>query len=169
MDKNNNIYVKTGFGIAAFCVFMGAFTSHILKEMIEPADMITFDTGTKYMFYHAMAISFISLSHRKFHQNILDLTMFLFLGGIVFFTGSLYLLATRSIWGDESYVWLGAITPVGGVLFISAWVLLISKGFVKSGDEKSTGLIEKKKHKYKKSRSIISSTDNINSDEIMAN
>ena len=121
MDKNNNIYVKTGFGIAAFCVFMGAFTSHILKEMIEPADMITFDTGTKYMFYHAMAISIISLSHRKFHQNILDLTMFLFLGGIVFFTGSLYLLATRSIWGDESYVWLGAITPIGGVMFISAW------------------------------------------------
>jgi uncharacterized membrane protein YgdD (TMEM256/DUF423 family) len=169
MDKNNNIYVKTGFGIAAFCVFMGAFTSHILKEMIEPADMITFDTGTKYMFYHAMAISFISLSHRKFHQNILDLTMFLFLGGIVFFTGSLYLLATRSIWGDESYVWLGAITPVGGVLFISAWVLLISKGFVKAGDEKSIGLIKKKKHKHKKSRSVISSTDNINSDEIMAN
>ena len=88
MDKNNNIYVKTGFGIAAICVFMGAFASHILKEMIEPADIVTFDTGTKYMFYHAMAISFISLSHRKFHQNIIDLTMFLFLGGIAFFTGS---------------------------------------------------------------------------------
>ena len=74
MDKNNNIYVKTGFGIAAFCVFMGAFASHILKEMIEPADIVIFDTGTKYMFYHAIAISFISLSNRKFHQNILDLT-----------------------------------------------------------------------------------------------
>lgn len=169
MDKNNNIYVKTGFGIAAFCVFMGAFASHILKEMIEPADMITFDTGTKYMFYHAMAISFISLSHRKFHQNILDLTMFLFLGGIVFFTGSLYLLATRNIWGDDSYIWLGAITPVGGVLFISAWVLLITKGFIKIGDEKSTGLIEKKKHKHRKSRSRNSSTENTNSDEVITN
>jgi uncharacterized membrane protein YgdD (TMEM256/DUF423 family) len=169
MDKNNNIYVKTGFGIAAFCVFMGAFASHILKEMIEPADMITFDTGTKYMFYHAMAISFISLSHRKFHQNILDLTMFLFLGGIVFFTGSLYLLATRNIWGDDSFIWLGAITPVGGVLFISAWVLLITKGFIKIGDEKSTGLIEKKKHKHRKSRSRNSSTENTNSDEVITN
>jgi hypothetical protein len=98
------------------------------------------------MFYHAMAISFITLSHRKFHQNIIDLTVFLFLGGIAFFTGSLYLLATRTIWGDESYIWLGALTPIGGVLFIAAWVLLISKGFIKSGDEKSTGLIEKKKN-----------------------
>ena len=169
MDKNNNIYVKTGFGISAICVFMGAFASHVLKEMIEPADIVTFDTGTKYMFYHAMAISFISLSHRKFHQNIIDLTMFLFLGGIVFFTGSLYLLATRTIWGDESYIWLGALTPIGGVLFIAAWVLLISKGFIKAGDEKSTGLIEKKKHKHRKSKSRNSSTENTNSDEVITN
>jgi uncharacterized membrane protein YgdD (TMEM256/DUF423 family) len=159
MDKSNNIYVKTGFGIAAFCVFMGAFASHLLKEIIEPADVITFDTGTKYMFYHAMAISFITLSHRKFHQNIIDLTVFLFLGGIAFFTGSLYLLATRTIWGDESYIWLGALTPIGGVLFIAAWVLLISKGFIKSGDEKSTGLIEKKKQKHRKLRSKITSIE----------
>jgi uncharacterized membrane protein YgdD (TMEM256/DUF423 family) len=169
MDKNNNIYVKTGFGIAAICVFMGAFASHILKEMIEPADIVTFDTGTKYMFYHAMAISFISLSHRKFHQNIIDLTMFLFLGGIAFFTGSLYLLATRTIWGDESYIWLGALTPIGGVLFIAAWIILISKGFVKAGDEKSTGLVEKKKHKHRKSRTRTSSTESNNSEEIIAN
>lgn len=169
MDKNNNIYVKTGFGIAAFCVFMGAFASHILKEMIEPADIVIFDTGTKYMFYHAIAISFISLSHRKFHQNILDLTMLLFIGGIVFFTGSLYLLATRNVWGDESYIWLGALTPIGGVLFISAWVLLISKGFIKAGHEKSTGLIIKKKHKHRKSRSEKSLTESNNSEATIAN
>ncbi len=169
MDKNNNIYVKTGFGIAAFCVFMGAFTSHILKEMIEPADIVIYDTGTKYMFYHALAISFISLSHRKFHQNILDLTMLLFIVGIVFFTGSLYLLATRSIWGDESYIWLGALTPIGGVLFISAWVLLISKGFIKAGAEKSTGLIIKKKHNHRKSRSEKSLTESNNSEETIDN
>ncbi|MCF8429145.1 MAG: DUF423 domain-containing protein [Bacteroidia bacterium] len=159
MDKNNNIYVKTGFVISAFCVFMGAFASHILKEIIEPADIVTFDTGTKYMFYHAMAISFISLSHRKFHQNILDLAIFLYLGGILFFTGSLYLMATRNIWGDESYIWLGALTPIGGVLFISAWLILISKGFIKAGDEKSTGLIEKKKHRHRKSRTKSSATE----------
>jgi len=153
MDKNNNIYTKLGFGISAICVLMGAFASHLLKEMLEPADIVTFDTGTKYMFYHAMAISFVSLSHRKFHQNILDLCMFLFLAGIVFFTGSLYLLATRTIWGNESYVWLGALTPIGGVLFISGWVMLISKGFIKNGDENNSTGITKKKHKHRKSRS----------------
>ncbi len=149
MDKNNNIYVKTGFAISAFCVLMGAFASHFLKEIIDPSDVITFDTGTKYMFYHAMAISFISLSHRKFHQNIIDLSMFLFLSGIVFFTGSLYLLATRNVWGDDSYTWLGAITPVGGILFISAWVILIARGFINEEEENGT---KKSKRKHRKSR-----------------
>ena len=95
--------------------------------------------------------------------------MCLFLGGIVFFTGSLYLLATRTIWGDESYIWLGALTPIGGVLFIAAWVLLISKGFIKAGDEKSTGLIEKKKHKHRKSRSKTSSFESNISEATIAN
>lgn len=166
MDKNNNIYTKLGFGISALCVLMGAFASHLLKEMIEPADIVTFETGTKYMFYHAMSISFISLSHRKFHQNILDLSMFLFLAGIMFFTGSLYLLATRAIWGDESYTWLGALTPIGGVLFISGWVMLISKGFIKNTDEKSSTGITKKKHKHRKSRS---KNDIIEGDTVAAN
>jgi len=121
------------------------------------------------MFYHAMAISIISLSHRKFHQNIIDLTMFLFLGGIIFFTGSLYLLATRTLWGDESYVWLGALTPIGGVLFIAAWILLISKGFIKTGDEKSTGLINKKKHKHRKSRSRSNLTESNSSEATITN
>jgi hypothetical protein len=95
--------------------------------------------------------------------------MLLFIGGIVFFTGSLYLLATRNVWGDESYIWLGALTPIGGVLFIAAWVLLISKGFIKNGDEKSTGIIKKKKHKHRKLRSEISSTESNNSEATIAN
>lgn len=156
MDKNNNIYIKTGFAISAFCVILGAFASHMLKEMLGPSDLATFDTGTKYMFYHAMAISFISLSHRKFHQNILDVSVFLFLGGMVFFTGSLYLLATRNIWGDDSYTWLGALTPIGGVMFISGWLMLILKGFIKNDDDNAT---KKSKHKHRKSRRKKSSLD----------
>lgn len=153
MDKNNNIYIKTGFGLAAFCVIIGAFASHMLKELLNEADLNIFDTGTKYLFYHALGIIIISLSHRKFNRNILDLVIFLFLGGMVFFTGSLYLLATRTIWGDESFVWLGAITPVGGVMFISGWLLLLVKGLKNTeqqvNDKDSTN---KTKHRYKKRR-----------------
>jgi uncharacterized membrane protein YgdD (TMEM256/DUF423 family) len=160
MDKNSNIYIKTGFAISAVSVLMGAFASHFLKEILDPTELVTFDTATKYMFYHALAISIISLSHRKFHQNILDLAVFLFLGGMLFFTGSLYLLATRNIWGDDSFIWLGAVTPIGGVLFIAAWVILIVKGF-KNDDEKSSFDGQKKpKRKHRKTRKSVDTIEN---------
>ncbi len=63
---------------------------------------------------------------------------------MIFFTGSLYLLATRTIWGDESDLWIGAITPLGGVLFISAWCVLIFKGFIKDETNKTTSNNNKK-------------------------
>lgn len=154
MDKNNNIYIKTGFALAAFCVILGAFASHILKELLSDSDLNTFDTATKYLFYHALGILIVSLNHRKFNSNIVDLSVFLFLGGMVFFSGSLYLLSTRTIWGDESYVWLGAITPVGGVMFIAGWFLLMVKGLKKvefSGSEKEN-LEQKTKHLHRKHR-----------------
>lgn len=156
MDRNNNIYVKIGFGISALCVILGAFAAHLLKEFLNPADVITFETGTKYMFYHSLAMSMIALNHRKFHQSVLDLTMFLFLAGMIFFTGSLYLLATRTIWGDEGDLWIGAITPLGGVLFISAWVILILKGFVKGENSVANNKKSKsKKHRRRSSNKIF--------------
>jgi len=160
MDKNNNIYIKTGLGIAAFCVILGAFASHMLKELINEADINTFDTGTKYLFYHALGILSISLSARKFNQNILDLVVFFFLGGMIFFSGSLYLLATRSIWGDDSFVWLGAITPIGGVMFISGWLLLLAKGLKNSEQQVNDKDVtdHKTKHRHRKRRNSSAKT-----------
>jgi len=154
MDKNNNIYIKTGLGLAAFCVILGAFASHILKELLNEADLNTFDTGTKYLFYHALGIITISLSSRKFNQNILDLVVFFFLGGMIFFSGSLYLLATRNIWGDDSFIWLGAITPIGGVLFISGWLLLLVKGLKNTEQQVNdkNDSTNKSKHRHRKHR-----------------
>lgn len=154
MDKNNNIYIKTGFALAAFCVLLGAFASHVLKELLSDSDLNTFDTATKYLFYHALGIIIITLNHRKFNANIIDLAVFLFLGGMVFFSGSLYLLATRTIWGDESYVWLGAITPVGGVMYIAAWFLLMFKGLkkVEFTNSETENASHKNKHRHRKHR-----------------
>lgn len=156
MDKNNNIYIKTGFAIAAFCVLLGAFASHFLKDLLGESELAIFDTGTKYLFYHALAIIIISLNNRKFNQSILDLSVFLFLGGMVFFTGSLYLLSTRVIWGGDSYEWLGALTPIGGVLFISGWFLLIVKGLKNNADKIIESKAKRAKRKFRKSKKEVS-------------
>ena len=152
MDKNNNIYIKTGFAIAAFCGLLGAFASHFLKDLLGESELAIFDTGTKYLFYHALAIIIVSLNSRKFNQSILDLAIFLFLGGMVFFTGSLYLLSTMAIWGDESYEWLGALTPIGGTLFISGWFMLIVKGLKNSTDKITESKAKIAKRKIRKSK-----------------
>ncbi len=156
MDKNNNIYIKTGFTIAAFCVLLGAFASHFLKDLLSDTELAIFDTGTKYLFYHALAIIIVSLNSRKFNQSVLDLSIFLFLGGMVFFTGSLYLLSTRTIWGGDDFEWLGALTPIGGVLFISGWFLLIFKGIKNSADKIIESKAKRAKRKFRKSKKEVS-------------
>jgi uncharacterized membrane protein YgdD (TMEM256/DUF423 family) len=155
MDKNNNIYIKTGFAIAAFCVLLGAFASHFLKDLLGESEIAIFDTGTKYLFYHALAIIIVSLNSRKFNQSILDLSVFLFLGGMVFFTGSLYLMSTRAIWGGDSYEWLGALTPIGGVLFISGWFLLIVKGLKNNAVKISENKAKRAKRKFRKTKKEV--------------
>lgn len=130
MKHTHRIYTRLGFLVAAFGVILGAFGSHVLKELIGEAELNTFDIGVRYQMIHALAIITLSLSHRKFDEKKLQLALGLFFTGIIIFSGSLYLLATRSIWGDDSYRIIGAITPLGGIAFISAWLILFFKGFL---------------------------------------
>lgn len=131
MKHTHRIYTRIGFLFAGTGVILGAFGAHFLKERMGDSEMETFDTGVFYQLIHALAIIFLSLSHRRFEVNKLKLALNLFVGGIILFSGSLYLLATRNIWGDDSYRIIGAITPLGGISFISAWLLLLFKGFKK--------------------------------------
>jgi uncharacterized membrane protein YgdD (TMEM256/DUF423 family) len=135
MKHTHRIYTKLGFFFAGLSVVLGAFGSHILRDYITETDVATFETGVRYQFMHALTIIIISLAHRKFDETKLDIILGLFILGIVIFSGSLYLLATREIWGKESFKVIGAITPIGGLAFISAWVLLLLKGFPKNDEQ----------------------------------
>ncbi len=130
MKHTHRIYTRLGFLFAALGVILGAFGSHTLAEFIGEAELNTFDIGVRYQMIHAIAIIVLSLNHRKFDEKKLQLALGLFFLGIIIFSGSLYLLATRSIWGDDSYKIIGAITPLGGIAFISAWLILFFKGFL---------------------------------------
>jgi uncharacterized membrane protein YgdD (TMEM256/DUF423 family) len=131
MKHTHRVYTKIGFFFAGLSVVLGAFGSHILRDFIPENNLATFETGVHYQFMHALAIIIISLAHRKFDESKLDIILGLFILGIIIFSGSLYLLATREIWGNDSFKVIGAITPLGGLAFISAWILLLVKGFPK--------------------------------------
>ncbi|MFN8523063.1 MAG: DUF423 domain-containing protein [Chloroflexota bacterium] len=100
-------------GVAA-----GAFGAHALKPVL-PADMLdVFETGARYQMYHALAaLGALGLAQHA-HQTLLLWSVRLLLLGTLVFSGSLYTLA---ISGQR---WFGAITPIGGVLFLAGWAAL---------------------------------------------
>ncbi|MFN4082838.1 MAG: DUF423 domain-containing protein [Bacteroidia bacterium] len=133
-------FAKIGFLFAGLAVIFGAFGAHSIKEIIPDKDLQVFETGVKYQFYHAIAIIILSLSYRKLNNKYLGLTILLMILGIFIFSGSLYALSTRTIWGSDSYKFLGAITPIGGLCYILAWFLLLFKGL--SSNEYEIGSTE---------------------------
>lgn len=100
-------------------VALGAFAAHGLRNTISPELLNTFQTGVQYHMYHALALFGVGLLALYYPaQSAVRLSGWLFVLGIVLFSGSLYVLALSGI------RWLGAITPLGGVAFLAGWTLL---------------------------------------------
>ena len=114
---------KTFFFLAAvlggLAVALGAFGAHALRASLPENLLATFETGVRYHFYHALALIGVVVAINKWPQSSLPVAAgWLFLVGIILFSGSLYLLALTGV------RWLGAITPLGGVAFIAGWACL---------------------------------------------
>lgn len=111
-------------GIAGFtAVAMGAFGAHALRGSLSPESLTTFQTGALYHLVHAAALFGAALLARDDGAvRLAAWAGFAFAGGIVLFSGSLYLLAMT---GQK---WIGAVTPVGGLLFLAGWALVAFAG-----------------------------------------
>lgn len=115
MQKTIN-WLSIGAINLAMAVASGAFASHGLKGQLSAEQMAWWQTGTQYFFYHALGLLIVGLLIRlKLAPTGVAWCLQM---GIVLFTGSLYLMAL----GLPR--WLGAITPIGGTLFIVGWVWL---------------------------------------------
>ncbi len=113
-----------GCFLAALAVILGAFGAHGLKARISPEHLQIFETGVKYQFYHTFAIIMTALLLEKFNHAFTTYAAFCFIVGILLFSGSLYLLATRTLFGIENVSLIGSMTPIGGLFFIIGWVFL---------------------------------------------
>ena len=101
-------------------VALGAFAAHSLAAYFsdKPRLEANFKTGVQYHFYHALALLGVAFAARDFSSSLIPLSGWLFVLGIILFSGSLYIL---SLTGKR---WLGAITPLGGLAFLAGWVCL---------------------------------------------
>ena len=115
----NNILLVLAAINGFVAVSLGAFAAHGLKSMLGPDLLATFQTGVQYHMYHALAMLAVGILVVQFPtQAGLRVAGYLFLAGILIFSGSLYVLALSGI------RWLGAITPIGGVAFLAGWATL---------------------------------------------
>ena len=112
-------WILIGITLAALAVAIGAFGAHGIKDRVSEGDLRIFETGVKYQFYHALGLIIIGILGYHFDPSMLKLPSSLMMAGIIIFSGSLYILVLS---GQR---WLGAITPIGGTLFIVSWILLL--------------------------------------------
>ena len=116
-------FLKTAFILAALTVAMGAFAAHGLKNYVSDKALATFETAVRYQFYHVFALMIAGILYKDFYFAAIKVAGWLFITGIILFSGSLYLLCYVKH-QQIAVTWVGAITPLGGVCFIAGWVLL---------------------------------------------
>jgi uncharacterized membrane protein YgdD (TMEM256/DUF423 family) len=115
--------------ISGLCaVALGAFGAHKLKELLSPQMLSAFETGVRYQFYHTLALLFVALAEND--NKMLNRAATFFMTGIILFSGSIYGMALSSI-GGNTWAWLGPVTPVGGLCFMTGWLFLIIHAFKK--------------------------------------
>jgi uncharacterized membrane protein YgdD (TMEM256/DUF423 family) len=116
MDRT---FLLIGAVLGFLGVALGAFAAHGLKNRLSPEMLEVFDTGVRYHMYHTFAVLIVAAAIGHIgNARLLAMAGWFFFAGILLFSGSLYALALTGV-GI-----LGAVTPIGGVLFLIGWACL---------------------------------------------
>lgn len=122
MDKQ---FLSISFILGAIAVAFGAFGAHALRELVDEKAIQTWQTAVQYHFYHLFAIALAGVLLKQGVNVWYKRAGYFFIAGIVIFSGSLYVMTLLKATGATSVNWLGAITPIGGVCFITGWLFLL--------------------------------------------
>ncbi|MDQ6470307.1 DUF423 domain-containing protein [Flavobacterium sp. LHD-80] len=114
--------VLTGAFIGMLAIILGAFGAHLLKKYLSVEELNTFEVGVRYQMYHAFFLFFVS-TRKDISEKTLKTIYNLVVGGVVLFSGSIYLLATKNFTLFD-FKFIGFATPLGGLLLIVAWLTL---------------------------------------------
>lgn len=119
----NRKILITGAVLGILGIILGAFAAHGLEKMIDADGIKSFETGVRYQLYHAFLFlilggtSFVSLKSKK-------TIFYLVIIGVIFFSGSIYGLATNEL-SSFDFKRIAMITPIGGLLLILAWIVML--------------------------------------------
>lgn len=118
--------------LGALAVILGAFAAHGLENKVSLESIDTFQTGVRYQMYHALLLLFVA-NTSYLNLVVKKRMLFFVIFGVLFFSGSIYCLATNSL-TSFNFKSIAFITPVGGLLLILSWIIMLV-GFIKINDE----------------------------------
>lgn len=118
----NRKLIGAGAVLGALGIILGAFGAHVLKAKLSPDMLAVFETGVKYQMYHALFLLFVG-STNFVSDKAKNAMFWLVIIGVLFFSGSVYLLSCNVLFSFD-FKKFGFITPIGGLLLISAWLVL---------------------------------------------
>ena len=118
---NKTIFV-TGLIFGLTAVLLGAFGAHGLEKMLDATAIGTFETGVKYQMYHALFLMILG-GFNLLAEERKRLVYYFIVAGIVFFSFSIYLLATNALTSFD-FKKIALLTPIGGLLLVTGWILL---------------------------------------------
>lgn len=116
----HKFFIQAGAILAALAVGLGAFGAHGLRNLLqEYGRTANYETAAQYQMYHALAIVLTGILLIHYPSRQLVWAAWAFIAGIVFFSGSLYILSLTNVtrWGT--------VTPIGGLAFLAGWILLV--------------------------------------------
>lgn len=122
--------ILTGAFLGVLAIILGAFGAHALKAVLSAEQLTNFETGVRYQMYHAFFLFFVS-TRKELSLKALKVIYNLVITGVLFFSGSIYLLTTKNVTSVDFKI-IGFVTPIGGLLLIFAWIVLFVTIFKKN-------------------------------------
>lgn len=141
MNFSDKKFFQLAAVLGALAVGIGAFGAHGLKPLFTTYQLEIFEKGVQYQFVHVLALLAAAIQLQKNPGNAsLRLACWLFVAGIVAFSGSLYLLACRDLLSFP-VGWAGPVTPLGGLCFMAGWLAMgfHAKSEARSAESKVSG------------------------------
>lgn len=119
------MFLIIGTILAGLAVALGAFGAHGLKKLVDADTVAVYQTGVQYQMYHALALIAVGILIQRMDHSLFHYAGFFFIGGVVLFSGSLYLLSSFRALNKTVPGFIYPMTPLGGILFILGWILLL--------------------------------------------
>lgn len=121
--NEKNYWLILGAILAAIGVSAGAAGAHLLQPIISEVRFVTFNKAVRYQMYHSFALIFVSILSTQIQGKALNIAGWLFLLGILLFSGSLYLIVLTGL------QWFEVFSPIGGFAFVFGWLSLAYAGY----------------------------------------